>query len=661
MKAMNVSSVALALVSTLALMPAQANESSSVEADEVLVVTGTRTEYALLDAPVKVEVITSDDIERQHAADLYESLKTIPGIQFKPVQGKNGVEAWIQGIDADRVLVLIDGEPISASTGSAVDLTQISASDVERVEVVKGAASVLYGSQAMGGVINVITAKPEEGMHGAVSVDVGSYGKQNPSGNESEIARQRINAKFSYASDDFYIALNSNARLSDGFQVDPNAWNQQGADGHKINSAIVLGFSPNDYAEYSIRFENYDQAQHTRLTTYKGFNRFEVDKTDDATRNRLSLKGEWQLDDWVISAQGFVEDYENISDPGTGELREAEMPKSRLDIMASSPEFSGHSISFGALLFNDELRQSKDGINELINASETFRNVEVFIQDDYQINDRFQLVSGLRHQDDSDFGGHTTAKISLRVDVNDDYFMRSSIGQAYRVPNLKERYFIFDHSHLGYKILGNDQLSPEESLSVQHAFVFSPNKDFSAELAFFYNDITDLIAEKHSHYEQGVQIFEYQNIQEAVTQGVELSGQYKFIDSLSLQAGYTYLDSENKQTGNVLDDRAKHLVKLGLDYFVNDRFSTSVLANWQDKAYQFNTDQATGLTTKHESEAWAQIDLKLNYLAYAGQAIDVDVYGGIDNLLDEQEDFSAAFDNRPTTGRVVYTGFKVSF
>src|SRR5690606_4044203 len=122
------------------------------------------------------------EIERIHARTLKQALENVPGLQLREVRGKSGYEVSLQGLTSDQVLVLIDGLPITASTGSTVDLSQYLVGDIDHIEVVKGATSAQYGSSAMGGVINVITRRSAPGFSGAVSVDAGSRGHQNASG-----------------------------------------------------------------------------------------------------------------------------------------------------------------------------------------------------------------------------------------------------------------------------------------------------------------------------------------------------------------------------------------------------------------------------------------------------------------------------------------------
>ena len=150
-------------VASLSLSNAFAAENTTdaaedaVRSNETWVVTGTRTERLLDDTPVRTEVVSREQLDTLHARNVAEALKTVPGLMLKDIHGKGGQEVWLQGLDADRVLILVNGRPVTASTGSSVDVSQLATADIERIEVVKGATSALYGSSAMGGVVNIIT------------------------------------------------------------------------------------------------------------------------------------------------------------------------------------------------------------------------------------------------------------------------------------------------------------------------------------------------------------------------------------------------------------------------------------------------------------------------------------------------------------------------
>ncbi|MGB6054967.1 MAG: TonB-dependent receptor plug domain-containing protein, partial [Burkholderiaceae bacterium] len=168
------------LLPWLAASPVQAAE--TVDTLAPVVVTGTRSEKTLDETPVPTEVVDSKEIARTHARTLKDALENVPGLQLTEIHGKSGYEITMQGMSSDQVLVLIDGLPITASTGSSVDVSQYLLTEVDHVEVVKGASSAQYGSSAMGGVVNVITRRIRSGVSAAASADVGSYGAQNVDG-----------------------------------------------------------------------------------------------------------------------------------------------------------------------------------------------------------------------------------------------------------------------------------------------------------------------------------------------------------------------------------------------------------------------------------------------------------------------------------------------
>ncbi|WP_096087375.1 TonB-dependent receptor plug domain-containing protein [Agaribacterium haliotis] len=622
---------------------------------EELVVSGTLTELAQMDSPVRVEVISSAEIEQLHALQLDEAVKQLPGVSLRPVRGKEGQEAWMQGISANRVLVLVDGEEVSASTGSAVDLTQIATTSVARIEVVKGATSVLYGSDAMGGVINVIPAVPDPGFSARLSADAGSWGEQNENPNQP-LARRRAQANMSLNSEHWLFDSDLNARFSDGWAVDPAAWNQQGADGHKINFRLGGRYKIDSRNFVQLRHEIYDQKQHTRLTEYKANNAFEHDKHDDATREHTSLRINLQTSAQQLSLVGFHEDYENISAPNNIIERKAYMDSDKLSLKWHYFDFYAHSLTVGLDYFGESLQQTKQEQaksveHELQGDSKQYRDaIDAFIQDEFDVGG-WALVPGLRTQYDSDFGQHTVAKINFRKDLLETnslrFFTRGGVGSGYRVPNLKERYYIFDHSALGYMVLGNSELEPESSLSYQLGFVLTDSRLFQFDVNFYLNQLDGLIDTQFKHQEGFVDIYGYTNVSEAETSGVELNLSWSPLNSLQFQGGWVYLQAVDKKTNQRLVDRPRNQIKFNANYLSPWGTQLSLLGQWQDEEYDAVRDL--------ESPSWASFDAKLNHAFNSMFSL----YGGVDNITATQRDFYAGYDQRPQEGRMIYLGFKL--
>lgn len=622
---------------------------------EEVVITGTRTEQLLMDSPVRVEVISREVIERQHALELSEAVQTISGLAVRPIRGKEGREAWMQGISANRVLVLVDGEEVSASTGSTIDLTQISTGDISRVEVVKGATSVLYGSAAMAGVINVITAEPLMGLHYKVAVDGGSYGDKNASGKSEDIARKRLNTHVSYRNDHWTVTGGINARYSDGFAADPDHWDRQGADGHKINNRLAVRYTADNDDYYQISHEYYDQEQLTRYTDRKANNFFNVRKRDDAVRHHTTIKSLWHMNDSDLTLYAYKEDYENDSIPGLTTRRIAEFDSAKANLQWNSYHLENHTLTIGSDFFTESLNQDliTSGVRKSEVDDESRDNIEIYAQDEIELGS-LTLLPGLRWQNDSDFGQKYTPKINFRWDVasegETEFFIRGGVGKGYRVSNLKERHYIFDHSHLGYIIIGNPDLQPESSTSYQLAFVLSDHKNYQFDINFFRNELDDLIETIFSRQDGAVSVYQYGNIEKALTQGIEVNGSYSINDVFRIRSGYVFLHAIDESTDLRLKDRPKNQVKTVLDYDTSFGLGINFIASWQSS--EIDRERPAG---NQKSPSWSKFDIKLN------QEIteQLSLYGGINNFTNTQRDFYDGYDNRPVEGRLVYLGFKL--
>src|SRR5690554_5730540 len=200
---------------------------------DTMVVSATRVERSLMDVPVRTEVISRHELDKTHARSLKEALENVPGLQLREIHGKSGYEASLQGMSSDQLLILIDGMPLAASTGSSVDLSQYATLDIERIEIIKGAASAQYGSSAMGGVINIITRQTHAGLRGSLRYDAGSYGKQNIGERSADIAQHHASAVLEGGSKTLTARLSADVRNTEGFDATPGTWVREGDDSQR--------------------------------------------------------------------------------------------------------------------------------------------------------------------------------------------------------------------------------------------------------------------------------------------------------------------------------------------------------------------------------------------------------------------------------------------
>ncbi len=643
----------------------------AVSADEVfvtdmVVVTGTRTEKTVLESPVRTEVVTRQEIEKTHARDLKEALEDVPGLLLKPNQ-KTGFVAWLQGLDANRVLVVVDGEPISASTGSSVDLTQIGSMDIERIEIVKGATSALYGSSAMGGVVNIITRKPPKQMTYQLTMDGGSYAEKNLSAKKAEINTRRLAANLAMRNKNLSMKINADLREKKGYRLNPNSFRSEGEAGTKTNIGLRMGWMPNEKTEIflSPRYYNEDINNNVLSAFTPGVGYIKKKKNEIATRASATLGAVRKLEnDGRFRAWLFRENWQDvtqqdvISTPEVDQQRTAKINLSRAEMQWDKPWGDNHVFTAGLVL-------RTEGLNQYVGTSIQKRVVEVddekknsaeaYFQDDIFIGDKWEVVPGIRLQNDSRFGFYAAPKINVMYTpewfTNITTNMRVGVGRGYRSPDLKEQYYVFDHSQLGYMVLGCVCVKPESSDSYQVGFELAQQGKFRTDITLFKNKITNLIDTRlnpEKTAQTGLRIFEYDNFARAMTQGVELSGNF-YLGDFNAKGGYTFLDSEDLITGKTLKDRPRHQLKLGGDYEYKPWGSIATLRG----VYQSSEFYDAG--NLQRSPAWTTWDLKITQAVSKG----IKLFGGIDNITDEHRNPTVVSDNSPAAGRYFYFGFKI--
>ncbi len=630
-----------------------------------VVVTGTRTERLLDDVPVRTQVIDSATIERQQARDLADALRLLPGVYLRTIHGKQGQEVWMQGLDSDRILVLIDGIPAIASTGSTVDLTQIMVADVERIEIVRGATSALYGSSAMGGIINVITRRPGALAY-RLQAELGAYDSR---GDGNPPHGGHLLGHWSRGGDRFSADITGDWRRDDGFSLDPDRFAQDihGIEHLNLSARGAWHISPQTALSLRPTWLREEKSQRISVSLPGGLEGRRVKKETvrqpglvaDLTHatgsaGDLRLTGSWSR------FENTTSEHSVSGAPLT--QRDATIVSQRLEGQWSTWWGDRHWLTLGAVTREERLDQTKDnwigGVRVRENEIEPgarHRNHEVFIQDNIFLGEHLEILPGVRLQRDSDFGGFVAPSLNLkrRLDRNDGRInLRAALGRGYRVPNLKERYFEFDQSSLGYMVLGNPDLQPEKSISLQLGAEWLPSNKRAPRLDvnLFQNQIRDLITTEFNPERterEGLQVFDYRNLARARTWGVETNLAWQLHPQWRWDFGYTWLQTENRDTGNDLARRPEHQIKTELSFHRN-RLQLSAGAEYQSSEF-VDSDNTT------RSPAWTRVQLRA-----AWQQGAVTWLAGINNVFDQVPEAGDPDDFSPKQGRYVYAGLRVN-
>ena len=591
-----------------------------------------------------------------------EARLDVPGLQLREVHGKSGFELSLQGLSGDQVLVLIDGLPITASTGSTVDLGQYLVGEVERVEVVKGASSAQYGSSAMGGVVNVITRRIQPGFGATLEVDAGSYGRQNDSGRRASANQKHARFGLSGGGETWRLALSGDVLDDAGFGLRPELWTRQGDASERVQLTGRAEWLPRAGQRFWLEAGRYSEDDVQRYEYFVPSKYVPQRKSEDIARDRVVLGSQWRLDGGArLQAKAVREHYDSdsreVSDGYQIARRNSAQQTQHLSTQVELPAWGRQVWMLGADWHRETLRQTTNGNSELqFNGRAQRDSRELFLQNDIFLNDDWELLLGVRGQHDSDFGGHAVPKVSLRGTLLErgDWrgVLRASAGAGYRVPNLKERHYLFDHSSLGYIVIGNPNLQPESSTSLQLGGTLSLGSRWSLDGNLFHNRVKDLIQTDlgNATSVQGVTAYTYANVARARTAGLEAQLRWQATPALALQAGYTRTHTRDLESGGELTRRPRDMARLGVDWKLQQGTTFTARARYQ-------SDELADSVSGQRSPAWSVLDLGLGHGLGGGWT----VFAGINNAFNRQRDFASASDFGPIAGRFVYVGAKWAF
>ena len=505
---------------------------ADISASDTIVVTATRNEVALEDAIVPVRVITRDDIELSLATDLAELLRFEAGLDI----GRNGgpgqaTSVFMRGTDSNHTLVLVDGVRINPGTVGGAAIQNIAPEVIERVEIVKGARSALFGTDAIGGVINIITRKADDNYVDA-GVETGSFATR--AGHVSAGGR----------SDRFEVGATVNYQETDGYAPRTDSDIVRGFDNLSANLKAATSFGSNTLSARHWRAEG--------NVEYLDFFLTPVDQDYENTATAL------QLDTAVADSGASTLIVSHIRD----DIRQNQSPdfvesiRSTLDWQYSH-RFEQHTLSGGVFLVDETAEALSFG-----SGFEEDTDVRaVFVQDEMAF-DRQRAFVAVRLTDHETFGNQTTWNAEYAFDLNDAWTLNGGIARAFRAPDATDRF--------GFG--GNLALKPELSDSATVSLRYRGGSRHRVELELYANDIDDLI-------EFDLVSFTLGNIDNAEIRGATLGYEYRG-DSFTFRTDVVRQTAENATTGARLLRRAEQSATMSLVKSIGEhRIGVSLLAS----------------------------------------------------------------------------------
>ena len=605
-----------------------------------MVVTATRTEVPLNQLTTSLTVITSEEIRERQTELVSEVLRDVAGVNVVQTGSMgSATSVFIRGAASNQALVLIDGVEINSTTTGAYDFANLTTDSVERIEVLRGAGGTLYGSQAIGGVINIITKKGQGPLESGLSLQ-GGNGYTNRQVATLTGSAGNLGYLFSVghlASDGFrsvnddYHNLSSSARLD--YQLTENT-SLKGIF-HFINSRAGL-FNNNNFAATA------DPNARQATTQYVA-------------------KLEWLqkiMPNWDYRISGsFYKEHDKFSDdvdscvffgfPCDSRTRDIFRPQIASGEFQTNYRLEDWSTSTFGVQYNRRSASTSGGIDEAIG------NVGYYLQQQFQFFDRRLIViPGIRLDDNQQFGTAWTPSFSAAYLFKEiGTKVKGGYAKGFRAPTLNELFF---PPSFGCPAFGNPDLGPEKSWEIN----FGAEQSFLAERLkmganYFHREVKDLI-EGRPIPGDPLGCFRAENVGSARFDGVELTLGIKIFEGLTLNANYTYLDWDT--TDGTLPRRPRNSGNIILNY-LQDALNVNLIVNIVGRVDDFRAAAPFGDTI---TAGYGIVDLASSYrLPWRMPLVkEISLIGKIQNLFNKRYDQANGFRAPPLN---FLLGFRANF
>ena len=575
-----------------------------------LVVTGSRYERQLKDVPVITRVISREEIETVNPVDFTTLLEyTLPGIQFYYNTMSQVPEITYQGMDAKAVLFLLDGERISGESGdSNIDYSRFNINDIERIEVVRGAASTLYDSRAIGGVINIITKKSVRPF--TASMHTRYAGKKGQSYSASagvNLHRFSSLTSFGWRKRDSYLVKDEQGKQKEIINPDgsvtksktePVAFNIYGYSIMDVSQKLSYNFSDRftgsaRISYYTNKRDKYDNARYYQR--YRDLILSGKLKWQFADNQNLDLS---YIRDNYIKDNVYVDDDERVYGNVNSTIR-----------LYYTGMFGKHTLSGGVDLLREDMKHHfmKD------TATVHMNQYSFCLQDDWQLTDKMNVVVGVRGDKGGSYRLHFTPKVSVLYRPLKTITLRAGYSQGYRIPNLKELYQEFNMGGMGIMMYGNKDLKPEEGTQI------------SASVEYDYKGLNLSVSTYHNRYKNKISYeyispgkswnMKYVNALNVKTTGVEVTANYKLPFGLRFSGGYSYVYDYDERDGYNMSWVRPHSARLSSVYkhrFGKTTESVAFNTSWVSSItrYAYSSSDKTYTKTKYDPRTLCSLNLR---------------------------------------------------
>ena len=652
-----------------------------------VIISATKTNQTVNELPIPITIISEKEVQEFSASKLYDVITKQTGIVS--VTTKTGTEGLqMQGLDASYTTFLIDGFPIIGRSFGTLDLNRISVADIERIEVVKGPSSSLYGSNALGGVINLISKKQiDDGPIISTSLKHATYNSTNSS------------LVYKYKEGTFQISNSFDYYKTDGYDL--------------IDTDLLSTVNP--YSNYTFR-SNFKYALSDKLLLNTNGHYYKQEQINIAADSSYLLKGESNIKEWSFGASAKYLMNANFNQ--------------QLEIYKTNYRADEFLNTEGGVLYEDNyfdhtLLQSEmkssftyKGVNSIVGFGITKEELSrrdfsnnpeqdlkfIYGQLDATAFNKVNIILGSRYDNYTNYTPVVSNKLALGFPLTNKIQINGSVGTGFKTPDFRQKYFDFTNSTIGYIVLGRDvaidrldamqniqevvpfselssPLKSETSLNINIGLKYNPTDNLSFDVNLFNNKVNDLIEWKLvAKDENNINIYSYFNVNQVETKGLEFNTTYKKVDDWEIKFGYQLLyayDTEVKrrfeeetiyardQETNVsfklnkddyfgLFNRSRHMGNIKLNYHLDDKTEMNAMLTYRSK-YALSDSNANGFLDTYDQfiEGYSLCDLGISHQISSLKSCQI----GVKNIFG----FTNPEYISNISGRLYYMNFKINF
>jgi len=548
--------------------------------DEV-VVTATRTENKVSNIPLPIQVISAKNIRFSGSQKLIDILQMQTGLviannplgtalQGYPNPFGDGIQ--MQGLDPAYTLILVNGEPLIGRNAGILNLGRIAVGNIKQIEIIRGPATCLYGSDALAGVINIITENP---VKNSLNLQT-HYATNNTLG--LTVAGTIIEKKTA-------LELFLNRYSSDGYDLDKNIYGKTIDPFIDYSASAKLTYNISDKNKLTLSGRYFSEKQFNNYLIYPQSEPEIVKGTTSETDGSLFARFDHKVNTaFNYTASVYTTSYSNNAAVYL-KKNDSLYEKIQLTDFLLRPEIQVNVGKDPAALFVAGAGYNFETVNSTRYSSYKELNAwYAFVQKQIQLKGKTNIIMGARFDKNSLYPAQLSPKLAVAYKIKSNFILKGSIGAGFKAPDFRQQFLNFSNSLIGYTILGAHELghglqmlqktgqinpdininpylhpyelSPEKSIGINAGFDYTINSHAVFKVNFFRNDISNLIETYNLPFNKtnNQSIFSYMNLDKVFTEGIEANFSYNFNHNFSLFGGYQYLIAKDKKVLQQIKD-----------------------------------------------------------------------------------------------------------